>query len=515
MKRKAKSFRFKLWMYFILFTALIFTVLWLLQTVFLQSFYNAMIIRNTKDTAEQIRTCVDCIGYEEQIDNLTHDNTLLVFITDTGGRVLYSSDAFKGLQNQMHLKDKKSENSGNSENTGKPGNIDDFEKRDKKEMRGGIYRNLPEVYEDFLDTILDSETGTAEYTDDSLYIYGTVIDADSEIDRRVLYVSSTIDGVGSSVSIIRIQLMWVTLLSLLAGFVLAWFLSRRFANPVGQLTEKAGKLGEQTYSDTFRKGFCSELDELSDTLDKTHEKLMQARDFQMELLANVSHDLRTPITMIKGYAEMVRDISWEDEQQCREDLAVVIKEADRLTALVNEIMEYSEMQTEGLRSDLVPLNLSRLVQKTADSFETLYKPVGIHIERSIEPDVYVSGNSGRLQRALYNLLDNAYRHTDDSKRIDFSLSIQDTMAKIAVRDYGAGIPQTDLPHIWDRYYTARQRKGKGVSGLGLAIVRQITQMHNGTCCVESSDETGSTFVIMIPRQDDNARRSDNEILHQM
>ena len=94
----------------------------------------------------------------------------------------------------------------------------------------------------------------------------------------------------------------------------------------------------------FEKGFCSELDELSDTLDQTAFDLAQAENFRQELLANVSHDLRTPLTMIKGYAEMVRDISWEDEEKREADLAIIIREVDRLTGLVNEILEYSALQ---------------------------------------------------------------------------------------------------------------------------------------------------------------------------
>ena len=242
---------------------------------------------------------------------------------------------------------------------------------------------------------------------------------------------------------------------------------------------------------------------MSDTLDKTNKKLNESRDFQMELLANASHDLRTPLTMIKGYAEMIRDISWEDEKQCSEDVAVIIKETDRLTAIVNEIMEYSELKADDSTKDFEKIDLSQLVNRAANSFENLKKPDGIIVEKDIRENIFVSGNESRLERALYNLMDNAARHTGDSRKIKISVVSEDGMAVISVTDYGNGIPENELANIWDRYYTTRMRKGKGVSGLGLAIVRQTAEMHGGNCHVHSEQGKGSIFVIRLPVQEKN------------
>ncbi len=483
MKIKTKSFRLKLWMYFVFFTAMIFIVLWLLQTVFLQSFYNDMLIKNTQSAAGTIIENSSCETIDDTIDELTRDNSILVFITDESGNLIYSSDEFKGIHNQFG-----SENSGDETK-------DQEHKTQNKHMDG--YRALPEIYSTFLDTLKESESGTAEYVTDHLYIYGTYIDYYNTEEKAVLYISTTLDAVGAPVHIISVQLIWVTVLSLLTGFVLSWFIARKFGKPLAQLSEKAKKLGKSDYSAEFGKSFCSEFDELNHTLDKTSERLIRSGNFQMELLANVSHDLRTPLTMIKGYAEMIRDISWEDEQQCREDLAVIIKEADRLTALVNEILEYSELQSEEHTEELTEVDLSHIVNRVTDSFEVLYKPERIVIERETAKEVVVLGNSSRLERALFNLMDNAVRHTGESRKIKVSLSVQNHKARIDVTDYGSGISPAELEHIWDRYYTSRQRKGKGVSGLGLAIVKQTVMLHNGNCYVKSSENKGSTFTIEL------------------
>ena len=484
MKINPRSFGFKLWSYFILFTALIFTVLWLLQTVFLQGFYNSMLIGNTKNAAQKIIENSTSKDVDDLIDELSHDNSILIYITDTDGNVLFSSDEFKGMHNNI--------NKPHTDEGSKPEGMPE-----KVKKRAG-YRSLPGLYDEFLDTLKASEDDTAEYRTESFYVYGAYINYYNNTDEKsVLYVSTTIDTLGSSVAIISMQLVWVTVLSVVVGFVLSWFIARRFSAPVGMLSEKAKKLGEKEYKNDFRKGFCTELDELSETLDKTNDKLNKSKDFQMELLANVSHDLRTPVTMIKGYAEMIRDISWEDEKQCSEDIAVIIKEADRLTALVNEIMEYSELETKDAIGDFIEVDLSSLVKKTADRFETLNKPENIVIEKSIEKGITVMGSSSHLERALYNLMDNAFRHTGESKKICVSLTAEGETAKIEVKDFGNGIPDSEIENIWERYYTSRMRKGQGVSGLGLAIVRQITELHGGKCYAVSTLGKGSSFIIVL------------------
>ena len=439
-----------------------------------------MVIKNTRSAAESIINNSSEKNINELIDELAHNNSILVYITDTNGGLLYSSDEFSGMK-------RRTPESSQSGMKGK-----------KSERHQTPYRSLPEEYGDFLQSLSESQDGIVEIRSDNYYIYGSYInyyDTDSE---AVLYVGAVIDAVGSSVTVISMQLVWVTILSVVVGFILSWFIAKRFSAPIDHISEKAKKLGDEDYRTGYKKGFCTELDELSDTLDKTNEKLLRSREFQMELLANVSHDLRTPITMIKGYAEMIRDISWEDEKQCSEDVAVIIKESDRLTALVNEIMEYAELRSEDRAEDVEPLDLGRLAMSAAASFEALKKPEGITVEKEIESSVMVCGNSIRLERALYNLMDNAARHTYDSKTIKVTVTKEGSNALISVYDHGKGMTEEELEHIWDRYYTTRMRKGKGVSGLGLAIVKQIAQLHGGSCYARSQPNKGSVFTIELP-----------------
>ena len=481
MKRKTNSFRKKLLGYFMFFTVVIFTVLWLLQTVFLQSFYNGMIIRNTVKVADKISAESQNSGITSYIDDISRSNSILVFVTDTDGNIIYSSDEYKKGHKFMDDRDEPP-----------------FDGGDK--VMHFRYRELPDNYAEFLSAVNASESGEAELQSDDIYVYGRLIDYYGSDEKAVLYVGTTLNAVGSTARIIRIQLIWVTLLSIIIAFVLALFMSKSFSKPVSQLNEKAHKLGENGNDTAFDEGFCTELDELNSTLDSTSEKLKKNREVQNELLANVSHDLRTPLTMIKGYAEMIRDISREDEKQCAEDVAVIVEEADRLTALVNEILEYSELQMTDSEAVLNDVDLSEVVSSVTASFEKLYSKDGYVFERSIAESVHVRGNVSRLQRAVYNLLDNAVRHAGEDKWVGVSLSDDSAKAVIAISDHGSGIASDELEHIWDRYYTKRQRSGKGVSGLGLAIVKQIVSQHSGTCKAESEVGKGSTFRIELNKE---------------
>ena len=500
MKTRTHSFRTKLWLYFVLFAAIIFSLLWILQTVGLQRFYDGMMENNIRNAARTITAASGSDNFFEIIDRLSFEDSLLVYITDESGNVYYSSDSYKPYFRQM-------ERPG----PGKPGRNDPLHRNGPAGFPAGAFRELPDNYDEFLQRLAASETGTVEYVSGNSYVYGSRIsldddhddhddDDDDEIEEAVLYVTGTLGAVGAAASIIRTQLLWVTGLSLVLAFVIAWIISRRFAKPINQLTEQAKMLSEEHYEDHFQKGFCRELDDLNDSLGQSAQNLSEAREYQKELLANVSHDLRTPLTMIRGYAEMVRDISWEDEAQRNADTGVIIKEADRMTALVNEILEYSRLHEKNYKPVFTETDFSALTESAADRFEPLFRRDGGTITRDIAPGCIASGEPRLLERAVINLIENAIHHSNGpDKRIGVTVRREeDGRTCLEVRDHGEGIAAEELPHIWEKYYTSRQRGNKGVSGLGLAIVKQIAALHRAEVSAESEPGEGSTFRFILP-----------------
>ena len=465
-----------------------------MQTVGLQGFYDSMMKNNIRNAAKTIAAAAENDNFLDIIDRLSFEDSLLVYITDEAGNVYYSSDSYNSYFRQA-----------DRPGPGKPERRGPFRKDDPFSFSPGVYRNLPDNYDDFLKRLAASETGVVEYTSGNSFIYGLRIhldsddyedelDDDDEIENAILYTAGTLGAVGAAASIIRTQLLWATVLSLILGFIIAWIISRRFAKPINQLTEQAKMLSQEHYEVRFQKGFCRELDDLNDSLTQSAENLSEAREYQKELLANVSHDLRTPLTMIKGYAEMVRDISWEDEAQRTADTGVIIKEANRMSALVDEILEYSRLQEKNQETVFSEVDLSALANNAADLFEPLFRKEGGLIERDITPGCTVKGDPDLLERAVFNLLDNAVRHAQKpDKRVKITVRKDDAQICLEVQDHGKGISPQELPHIWEKYYTSRQRGNKGVSGLGLAIVKQIAVLHQAEAGAESEPGKGSTF----------------------
>ncbi|MGN1347036.1 MAG: ATP-binding protein [Eubacteriales bacterium] len=500
MKWNRKSFGVKLWFWFLLFAAFIFVALWLLQIVFLQNFYDGMAIRSIERAAEKIADQIESGSWNDLTDCMTElasDESLLIFLTDRNGSILFSADE----HHSVYENEKRMQSPTAGEDN--PYRTTD----DTMNWQLGAFRNLPTAYDAFLQKLLNSETDSIGYRTENgdAYIYGLrfpSVEALGEAEA-VLYLSMPLGGVGAATGILRLQLIWVTFASLVLGFILAYFISRQFAKPIASISAQAGRMvdGSLTEDDSdYKKGFCLELDELSDTLAETASSLKRLENARRELLANVSHDLRTPLTMIKGYAEMIREISWSDEVRREKDLDIIIREADRLTGLVNDILEYSALssaeETKSHPKDSGYFNLSTAMCAVTEQFAPLCEQKGWSIETPIPPDQWVYGEEESIKRVLYNLIDNALSHSGDCTKIRVTLWRQENegLVRAEIRDYGKGIPKEELPSIWERYFTEKKRSRNGTgSGLGLAITREILRSQNASFGVESEPGQGSTF----------------------
>ncbi len=448
---------------------MIFAVLWLLQTVFLESFYDVMQKEHIKRLADEI--CNSGENTEQVIDKIAAENSILILLTDENGDIIYSADEYSPSYNKNPYSDSEH---GWSKNPYRASYSEQ------------AYRHLPEHYDDFLKKLGDNRSicYTIEHDDISnTLIYGQRLD-----NGNILYVNTSVGAIGSAVSIIRLQLCAVTALALLVGSLIAIFISKRFSRPISQLSEQSLKMAEGNFYIDFKKGFCAETDKLADSLSYAADKIAETDKLRRELLANVSHDLRTPLTMIKGYAELIQDM--DGEENANNDAEIIIREADRLSLLVNDILYYSKLQSGAVGFEFENINMSSLAETIAEQFSAICKTNGISISRSIEPDKYVTADEKRIQQVLYNLISNAAAHTKEGKSICICVFEKNGIIRTEIHDTGSGISSEELPHIWDRYFTS---KNGGTNGLGLAIVKEILTLHNANFGVDSKEGVGSTF----------------------
>ena len=224
-------------------------------------------------------------------------------------------------------------------------------------------------------------------------------------------------------------------------------------------------------------------------------------------MANVSHDLRTPLTIVKAYTERIRDISYRDEQKRNEHCKVIIDEVDRLTNLVNDILELSKLQSGTLELNKSKVDLSYIATTVLERFAIL-KEKGYNLILECDDNAFVECDSSMIEQVMYNLIGNAVSYTGEDKVVKISVKKEDGKVVVKVTDTGKGIAPSEKEKVWDRYYRASQTK-RAVhgSGIGLSIVKSLLIAHSAEYGIDSVINNGSTFWFSLPiaENQENAR----------
>ena len=280
------------------------------------------------------------------------------------------------------------------------------------------------------------------------------------------------------------------------AFLLAAVISRGVSRSIIMLNDGAKKLAAGDYSVKFNSRDYMEVSELSDTLNHTATELGKTDSFQKELIANVSHDLRTPLTMIKGYAEVMRDIPGENTP---ENVQVIIDETERLTGLVNDMLDISKLKAGTITIEPEEYNITESIRHVLERYNKLREVEGYTIDFLYDDEVNIYADEQKMYQVLYNLVNNAINYTGDDKKVTVIQKVDGDVLRIEVKDTGDGVKQDDIPYVWDRYYkdkTAHKRAIQG-TGLGLSIVKNVLELHGAKYGVSSIQGKGATFWFEI------------------
>lgn len=316
-----------------------------------------------------------------------------------------------------------------------------------------------------------------------------------------LYVTRTIDVQSQLLGKMVVSSVTTGLLAVVLAFIVSGFVSMIISKPISEVTEKAKELARGNYDIDFKGDYyCSEVSELSDALNHARTEISKADKMQKELIANVSHDFKTPLTMIKAYASMIREISGDDPEKRNKHTQVIIDESDRLAMLVNDVLDLSRLQSGITGFECAVFNLSEDVYSAAKRFDYLVETQGYRIEIDVDEDLYTLANPERVGQVLYNLIGNAVNYTGDDKTVTVRLKKQEEGLRFEVQDSGKGIPAEEIPTIWERYYRSSETHKRPVrgSGLGLSIVKGILDKHNVDYGVVSEVGKGSCFWVVFP-----------------
>ena len=310
----------------------------------------------------------------------------------------------------------------------------------------------------------------------------------------IIMLNSELVPISSMVDTLETQFWMIAVILLLGALILAVLISRHISYPIQKMNRAAKRLAKGQYDADFEVTGYREVMELSESLTHASEELSKNDKLQKELLANISHDLRTPLTMIIGYSEVMRDLPGENTP---ENVQVIIDETQRLSNLVNDLLDLSKLQAGTRKMNLEVFDLTTLVKSVMGRYEKLTKKDDYTVEFNYDTRVNVLADQTMILQVVYNLINNAINYTGDDKLVRVTQKVigETGKVRISVTDSGTGIPADQIPLIWDRYYKIDKvhRRAMVGTGLGLSIVKHILEQHNTTYGVESRLGAGSTF----------------------
>lgn len=311
----------------------------------------------------------------------------------------------------------------------------------------------------------------------------------------ILMVASELAPVNEAVQTIRSQLILLSIGLIFLASLAATILARYLTKSILQISHAAREVAKGNLSVTVNVRAKDELGMLADDFNLMTREINRANQLQRELVANVSHDIRTPLTMIKGYAEMIRDLTGENREKREQQLDIIIDESDRLNGLANDILDLSKLQAGQQKLDYRAFDLGLKLRDMMRRYDLLTESEGFHFTLEASEHLLVWADEIKMEQVLYNILNNAINHTGADKKVHVKLTDRGNTAKVSISDTGAGIHPEDIPLIWERYYKPYKkgdRKGMG-TGLGLSIVKAILVAHEVDYGVESELEHGTTF----------------------
>lgn len=446
---------------FIVFAIALVFIIWMLSSFFVDTYYSSVRSHDTLQAAQAIESQYrsDPSGFEEFAASTAGFNS--VFIRLTNPTHTYQYDGTSGVRDQV-----------------------DYEKD-----IGAIQTKLKDSKNKTVSAILKNKASDKQ----TRLIYATEIRAYYSV--STLYIIAPLYPDQSTIRIIRNLLIYVSAIVILVAIIVSVILSRRLTSPIESITESAKELSKGNYSVKFNGANFTETKELAKALNKASYEMEKTDFYQREIIANVSHDLKTPLTMIRSYAEKIIDITGNNPEKRESDLHVIIAETERLNTLVQDMMTVSNLQSNKVQLNKEIFNLVEAASEVYESFVVLNESEGFDIQFNAGKPIYVQGDKNKIQQVMSNFISNAVKYSGDNKFVDVQVKRTGKKAVFHCIDHGVGIPSDEIAHVWDRYYRTSANHERDIegTGLGLSIVKGILTLHNAAYGVDSKEGKGSDF----------------------
>ena len=451
----------KIFKYLAIFSLFILIFLFFFQVIFINTFYEWTKTRTIKNLAQDILVTENDTSLYEKLDRVSYQENVCIELTNSNGDNLYST-----YSSNCNLRSKAIKRN--------------FINSNKKTKTYNLVNNFTRA----------KSIMNATRLSNNLYIF----------------ISTSLIPLDSTINIIEQQLIIVSIVVLLLSIVVAYFISKRLSNPIIRISKAAKLISKGKLKTNFDSGSdIKELVDLTDALNDMKEELSKTEELQKDLMANVSHDLKTPLTMIKAYAELILDINIDDKEKCKSNLNIIIEEVNRLNDLVNDILALTKVENDLDKLDISSFDLIKLIKRIVKQHNIYVIKDGYSIEfihNNIDK-LMINADKKKIEQVIYNLLNNALNYTGNDKKVIIKVVEDDKDYTIMVIDSGKGIDKKEIDHIFDRYYCSKKNHKRYVygTGLGLSIVKNILLLHNYEYGVKSTKNKGTTFYFKIKKDD--------------
>ncbi len=473
LKFKLRGIKFHLWLDFFLFALGILIILGVLQFSFIKPYYRNNKIAEIKQVSTVLQEYVIETSTSQSMQKALQvivNNNVCTMISNNKGTTIYNVDSLGTsclLDQEVVINNEK---------------------------------YIPLNSGQRLKTMIDEHNGEFSIvlmnpkSNQEMILYGKKIS--SNLGNYYLFVNSPLAPVDSILMFFRRQYLTMTILISLLSVVISLLISTSLSKPIVKMKESADYLALGDYDNThFEGSYFSEINNLAETLNATTKQLSKVTELRKDLIANISHDIKTPLTMIKAYAEMIMDISGEDAIKREEHLSVIIKEVNYLDHLVVDMQELSKLQAGVITLSESNFDLASKIRHIVDLFEGLLTKKKLTVICDFQQDFLIYADEIKMGQVISNFLTNAIKHAKEDGEITIKLERIKNIVRFSIIDDGVGISSENIPYIWDRYYKIDKSFSRPVegSGLGLAIVKAILDSHRCNYGVISKEGEGSTF----------------------
>jgi len=456
--KRSKSLHVKTLSYLILFSITILAAIWIIQFVNLNYSYEQYQVNNMNEIADQINN----LNGEDiliKLENIAYENEVCIEYNYNFAENYYINTKMLGCplgKNNMELKTYQTEIRNSNKN-----------------MYAIKFVNNDYKAKAYLFGV--------KKTDGYIFIY------------------NTLEDISGATDMMKTQLIYLIIIAIIFAIGIAYFLAKKITDPILKITSEARKLGSSVNKAIFKTSGITEIDELSKTLNNAQKEMSKTDELRRDLMANVSHDLKTPLTMIKAYAEMIRDISHKDDIKREEHLNIIIAESDRLNVLVNDLLSLSKLEADAESLVIEEFDLVAEVKEIIKRYSIIKETEEYNFLIEMPEKAIVNADKHKMNQVIYNLINNAINYTGKDKLVTIRITEEKKQYLVEIIDTGKGIKEEDIDHIWTKYYKNEKNHQRNVvgTGIGLSIVKEILEKHRVRYGVKSVKKQGSTFYFYV------------------